>query len=178
MRNVTFVITLAALAALLSTGAVEKRETAADLDADGRQETVFISKNSASKSASVVVMRGKKKVWEGVRLNPWKVAVPDVDGDGKHEVAVGVYKKSRFDPVMAKRLFIYKFEANKLLPKWLGSRLGRRFTDFRFTDLNKDGKDELIANEYDDKWRYESTYRWNGFGFDFIKDKKVGKKSK
>jgi hypothetical protein len=175
MRLCRFVITIYCACSLLPAGIAAPAGVRADLDGDGKAETVSIRPRSGGQSAAVVVSRGGKRLFEGVRLSPWKAIAPDVDGDGKHEVAVGVYKKSRFDPVMAKRLFIYKFEGGKLLPKWLGSRLSRRFTDFRFADIDKDGRDELVAQEYDLKGSYESLYRWNGFGFDFMKDRKTGR---
>lgn len=93
-------------------------------------------------------------------LNPWKVQVADADGDGKEDVAVGVYKKARFHPVMANRLFIYGWDGKGLYPKWLGSRLARPFTDFVFLnhklvaiEVTRDGMNEL------------AVYHWDGFGF-------------
>jgi len=89
-------------------------------------------------------------------LHPWKVQVADADGDGREDIAVGVYKKARFHPVMAKRLFIYGWDGKGLYPKWLA----RPFTDFVFLDrklvaieVTRDGMNEL------------AVYRWDGFGF-------------
>ena len=93
-------------------------------------------------------------------LNPWKVQAADADGDGKEDVAVGVYKKARFHPVMANRLFIYGWDGKGLYPKWLGSRLSRPFIDFVFLnrklvaiEVTRDGMNEL------------AVYHWDGFGF-------------
>ena len=103
-----------------------------------------------------------REICQGVpkSLNPWKVQVADADGDGKEDVAVGVYKKARFHPVMANRLFIYGWDGKGLYPKWLGSRLSRPFTDFLFLDRKlvaiektRDGMNEL------------AVYHWDGFGF-------------
>jgi hypothetical protein len=98
---------------------------------------------------------------------PWKVQAADVDGDGVCEISIGVYKTSRFHPVMAKRPFIYNWDGSDISPKWLGSRLSRPFSDYIFTDIDKDGADELIAAEYDRAGNMVITsYDWNGFGFD------------
>lgn len=101
------------------------------------------------------------EIWRGLgSLNPWKVLIADADGDGLEEIAVGVYKKSRFHPIMAKRLFVYSWDGEGLQPKWLGSRLSRPFTDFAFMD----GK--LVAiEETRDQAMELAVYEWNGFGF-------------
>lgn len=100
-------------------------------------------------------------------FGPWKVQAADVDGDGIHEISIGVYKTSRFHPVMAKRPFIYNWDGSGISPKWLGSRLSRPFSDYIFADIDKDGADELIASEYDrDGSMVITSYDWNGFGFD------------
>jgi len=101
---------------------------------------------------------GLQQIWTGLeRLNPWKVQAADVDGDGKVEIGIGVYKKARFHPVMAKRPFIYGWDGKTLYPKWLGSRLSRPFTDFVLGISAKQGrswslsKKERMASM---SWRY------------------------
>lgn len=53
-------------------------------------------------------------------LNVWKLEIGDIDGDGVDEIALGVYTESPLHPVEAKRPFIYKFNGDKLIPKWRG----------------------------------------------------------
>lgn len=103
------------------------------------------------------------------KLNPWKVQVCDVDGDGKNEVSLGVYTVAKYHPVYAKRPFLYYFHNNKLYPKWLGSRLSRPFDDYVFCDLDGDGLDELISVESTRDGKKElNAYKWTGFGFESI----------
>ena len=103
------------------------------------------------------------------KVNPWKVQVCDVDGDGKPEVSLGVYTVAKYHPVYAKRPFLYEFSNHRLYPKWLGSRLSQPFDDYVFSDLDGDRMDELIALEttQDDKKELDA-YKWTGFGFESI----------
>ena len=109
---------------------------------------------------------GLQQIWTGLeRLNPWKVQAADVDGDGKVEIGIGVYKKARFHPVMAKRPFIYGWDGKQLYPKWLGSRLSRPFTDFVLADFGKAGTKLVAIEETKDGENELAVYRWSGFGF-------------
>lgn len=99
------------------------------------------------------------------RLKPWKVVLGDIDGDGIDEVSIGVYKKTPFHQVMAKRPFIYSYENNSLQPKWKGSRLSKPFTDYDFCDIDGDGIDEIVSIEIlEDNNKVINTYKWEGFG--------------
>lgn len=103
------------------------------------------------------------------KVNPWKVQVCDVDGDGKPEVSLGVYTLAKYNPVYAKRPFLYEFSNHRLYPKWLGSRLSHPFDDYVFSDLDGDRMDELIALETMQDGKKElNAYKWTGFGFESI----------
>ncbi|MBU5436570.1 hypothetical protein KQI42_01040 [Tissierella sp. MSJ-40] len=100
-------------------------------------------------------------------FKPWKISIGDIDGDGKDEISIGVYKKSPLHQVMTKRPFIYSFEDGKLEPKWRGSRLSRPFTNYIFSDIDKDGMDEIVSIEIlEDNRKIINTYKWKGFGFE------------
>ena len=149
----------------------------ADLDNDGTVETVAITcrrrVDSRPLGGEIVVLQtesGKPRVaWRQPKLNPWKVRIADVDGDGEREIVAGVWKKSPKDQVMAKRVFVYSWNGERMLPKWLGSRLSRRFDDFTMADVNDDGWDELVALETAPGGKHRvSVYRWRCFGFDWL----------
>jgi len=93
---------------------------------------------------------GKREVFrkDMSDLNPWKLMVGDVDGDGLDEISIGVYKESPLHPVMAKRPFFYNFNGEDLVPKWRGSRLSRPFEDYILFDLDKDRIMEVVSVEY------------------------------
>jgi hypothetical protein len=102
-------------------------------------------------------------------MKPWKIQTCDVDGDGKKEISIGMYKTTPFHPILAKRPFLYQWENNDIAPKWLGSRLSKPFEDYIFMDLNHDGKDELVAIEILKSGRKViSAYAWKGFGFEIV----------
>ena len=146
----------------------------ADLDNDHVTETVTITcrttRDGHPIGGNIVVSQaGRGPVWRQSKLNPWKLEIGDVDGDGLREVIVGVWKKSPKDPVMAKRVFVYSWNGKRLMPKWLGSRLSRRFDDFAVADVNDDHWDELIALEIAPGGRHRiAVYRWLSFGFEWL----------
>jgi len=172
-RLLSLIILLCAFAA-----AVNAADTvAADLDRDGTVDYVAITCKKIvgghPLGGDIVVShktpRGQEAVWRQPGLNPWKVALADVDGDGRKEVIAGVWKKSRYDPVFARRVFVYSWNGKRLLPKWLGSRLNRRFTDFVLCPLDNDGKTELVALEEAPRGgKYVTAYRWESFGFGWV----------
>lgn len=100
-------------------------------------------------------------------MNPWKVQVCDVEGDGEKEISIAMYKTTVFNAVMAKRPYIYSWLDGSIAPKWRGSRLSRPFDDYIFSDIDRDGADELIAIEMLKGGRMAvNSYKWKGFGFE------------
>ncbi len=116
---------------------------------------------------------GKREVFrkDMSDLNPWKLMVGDVDGDGLDEISIGVYKESPLHPVMAKRPFFYNFNGEDLVPKWRGSRLSRPFEDYILFDLDKDRIMEVVSVEYlEDGTQVLNSYKWREFGFEGYKE--------
>lgn len=100
---------------------------------------------------------------------PMKVQLGDVNGDGINEVAVCVYKTTKFHPVMAKRPFFFDLVEGQLIPVWLGSRLSRPFDDYILYDIDADAIDEIISIEQlENGGRVLAIYNWKGFGFEML----------
>ncbi len=100
-------------------------------------------------------------------MNPWKIQISDVDGDGNKEISITMFKETRFHPVMANRPYIYDWVDNSIFPKWRGSRLSKPFDDYIFQDIDGDGADELISIEIlQNGNKIINSYKWKGFGFE------------
>lgn len=102
-------------------------------------------------------------------IKPMKVQLGDVNGDGVNEVAICVYKTTKFHPVMAKRPFFFDLKDGNLIPVWLGSRLSRPFDDYILYDIDDDAIDEIISFEQlENGGRVIAVYNWKGFGFEML----------
>jgi hypothetical protein len=121
----------------------------------------------------------EKKGWRWQRIfldldrgaNPGTIKLAELDGDTLPEVAVGVFKGTRFDPLWKERLFLFDWKDNDtLFPKWLGSRLGLDLVVFAFA-RGPEGLDRLLTVEAAGKERLVlRQYHWNGFGFTHDRD--------
>jgi hypothetical protein len=168
MRIKFFILLIFLLGVAISVSAESSSNTiSTDLENDGIQEKIVFNKQQ---NPALKIFRGKKLLWQGIssRWNPWKMLISDVDGDGKKEIILGIYKSTKFFPKPHNCLFIYQWNNQKLLPKWLGSSLGRTFTDFIFGDLDNSPGDELVSLEktLDGKFGL-AVYHWDSFGFTF-----------
>ncbi len=96
---------------------------------------------------------------------PWPVyqmCTGDVDGDGSEDVMVGVVKTTRFDPTVARRLFIFKNYKGRIRALWMGSRLGGILEDFRFSH------GQVITLQSTTDGRYAVVeHIWRKFGLGF-----------
>ncbi|TZE81031.1 hypothetical protein [Calorimonas adulescens] len=114
-----------------------------------------------------------KEVYMPDRM-PWKIDSGDVDGDGKTDILVLMYKKTLFDPVLDNRPFVYTFDGH-LYAKWLGSRLSHPILDAHFKDVDGDSVDELVSLEYGrDGKKIRGIYEWDSFGFVMKNVKEMG----
>jgi hypothetical protein len=157
--------------ALFSTDEVVMDITFSDLDGDSKEEALAIIGRSHKKYGKrlLILSLEDEKIWKDIditELNPWRIEAGDIDGDGKNEVLVGVYKRTRFDPERKNRLFVYDWYQDDLFPKWLGSSLSLPFYDFALGDVDGEGKDELVSLEWlKDGGSRVMIYKWSGFGF-------------
>jgi hypothetical protein len=75
-------------------------------------------------------------------------------------------KETKFFPFPHNCLFIYAWDGERLVPRWLGSSLSRPFSDFTLADVDGDRIDEVLAVESaPDGGSRIAVYSWAGFGF-------------
>lgn len=111
--------------------------------------------------------KGNEFVIDVEGLKPWKVDFCNVDG-GEMELALGVYKKTPFDPKFDRRCFLYNidFKNRKLKPKLRISRLYNPIVDFNLCDIDGDSYDEIISIEKNIDGNYLfGVYDWTNFAF-------------
>ena len=147
-------------------GAAPARQVVeSDLNGDGQVERIVLEPEQAQ---TLTVWRGERRLWSGVTRawKPWKLTTGDADGDGNREIAVGLFKGTRYFPKPHNCLFLYSLKGDTVKKMWLGSSLSKPFTDFTFANLDRDKADELVALERlaDGRW-CAMVYSWNGFGF-------------
>ena len=159
---------------LLSSEEVVVDMTVSGLDGDSRTVVLAIIGRPYERYGERLLILSSedgetRKIWKDMdmaKLKPWKVESGDVDGDGAQDILVGVYKKTRFDPKMNNRLFVYDWDEDGLFPKWLGSSLSLPFYDFAVGQIDGEDGDELVSLE---RLKGGSSrimiYKWSGFGF-------------
>jgi hypothetical protein len=98
----------------------------------------------------------------------FKLDTGDVNNDCSTDILVGVIKKTKFDSICRKRLFIFKLLEGYIRPLWLGSRVSQPLEDFRFCNGKSSGVIRTIELERDGLFLV-AEYRWQSFGLAFIR---------
>jgi hypothetical protein len=92
----------------------------------------------------------------------------DVNNDHATDMLVGVIKKTRFDSICRKRIFIFKLVDGNIRPLWLGSRVSQPLEDFRFYNCKPYSIIRTMELERDNTFLI-AEYHWQGFGLAFIR---------
>ena len=102
------------------------------------------------------------------KLNPWKIATADIDGNGDIEILIAVKKSTHYDTEQKNRMFIFNFNGEVLYKKWTGSEISGRWRDFYTMDLLPVlGSELFFLEEINEKERV-NIYYWFEFGFYLI----------
>ena len=108
-----------------------------------------------------------RDVWE-LRHPVYRFCTGDIDGDSVVDAIVGVEKTTRFDPVVRRRVFMFRNVGGKIRPLWLGSRLGHAVVDFNVLKVNGETRLRSVEEEADGKFLV-AEYCWGSFGVKFIR---------
>jgi|SRR5690349_3891098 len=103
-----------------------------------------------------------------LRYPVYKLLKGDVNNDGEQDLAVGVIKSTRRDPIARKRLFLFRVKNRSIIPLWLGSSLSQPLEDFSVRSV--DSVTVIRSIEVEKSKRYLiAEYEWFGFGLSFRK---------
>ena len=155
-------------------------------------ETADLDKNGLGEQYNLVngrlkITQDNKIIWQSP-TNWWvdDFVLADATNDDTLDINLSVWKKGNFGPdkpfwvkendqSIKNHLFIFDLIQAKAKAAWQSSNLEAPNCEFNFTDIDNDGKNELIVTEgvYTDNHRcqdkYKAVWRWNGWGFSNIR---------
>ena len=76
----------------------------------------------AEKRLQIIWEDGDTVTWS-LPYDIYQLRIEDFTQNGNDEILVGVVKKTKFDPNMNKRLFIFKIFEKEIRPLWMGSKV-------------------------------------------------------
>lgn len=88
----------------------------------------------------------------------------DIDGDGRLDLLLLVWKTTRYDRQLAWRPFVYTLRDGRWVPKWLGSRVGRPLVEAALVHTPH-GVRMLTIEHFGEAETVLTLYHWRGFGF-------------
>jgi hypothetical protein len=145
------------------------RTDSRELEIESNDETVSVSLTGNGKINYLEcrVNDTLTSTWP-LRYPVYKFLKCDVNNDGQEDVAVGVIKPTRNDPVPGKRLFLFQVKNRSVIPLWLGSSLSQPLEDFAAHTV--DSTVVIRSIEIEKSKRYlVAEYEWFGFGLSFRK---------
>ena len=124
---------------------------------------------------SIFDIRSEMICNDSVTVSTWRLNYPvyrfdcaDITGDGLPEIAVGVVKSTRYDPMVRKRLFLFKlYDTCYIRPLWLGSRVSFPLVDFRLMETKNGQRIRTIEQETENQY-VVAEYCCKTFGLEWI----------
>ena len=150
-----------------------------DLDSDGVEE------NYSLQDGRVTVTTDERVIWQTPEA--WWVDdffLSDSNNDGNSDLSLLVWKSGSFGPQkpfwitsedksIKNHLFVFKLKNGIFKPEWQSSNLDRPLLAADITDLDDDGKQELVAVEgsyRDPSVQQVTIWRWKGWGFYMVSE--------
>lgn len=180
LRPRALFVALSVLAAACAEGLGPSRSapvwsTGADLDGDGAAEAVWLYANPG-RTRGFLYVAGRGEQWVSGLYPLWKAAAGDLDGDGRSELVIGAWSRTRrhVEPEPHRTAWVLGWDGRALRELWRGSALGRPVRDLDVLDLDGDGRAELLARESGAGRCHLTAYRWTGFGFTGLASRALG----
>lgn len=149
----------------------------ADLDKDTKQEE-YVLENGLLK-----IVQGNKIVWESP--SEWWIddfVLADSNNDGITDANLFVWKSGDYgsskpfwvkenDMSIKNHFFVFDFVNGTMKPIWQSSNLDTPNCEFKVTDVDSDGKNDLVVIEGDYSQKpictgnYVAVWKWNDWGF-------------
>jgi len=149
------------------------KEEKADIDGDGDIEKAFIKNDRA------YIEKDRKIIWQSdIKFKAENIVLADIDNDKKTDILISLWKIGKYGSDLpfwleknindwGNHFFIYKWQENKIKLFWGSSTLDAPIKEMTISDVNNDGKNELITlegnynnanNHYAD---YLTIWHWN-----------------
>ena len=130
---------------------------------------------------SIFDIRSQVTYNDSVTVSTWRLNYPvyqfdcaDITGDRLPEIAVGVIKPTRFDPIVRKRLFLFKlYDSCYVRPLWLGSKVSFSLVDFKLMNTKNGQRIRTIEQESENQF-VVAEYCYKTFGLEWIRYIKRG----
>jgi hypothetical protein len=115
-------------------------------------------------------LENKKNIISEWKLNytVYHFECAEMNDDGVEDILVGVIKKTRFDSISRKRIFIFKLVDGYIRPLWLGSKVSCPLEDFKVIHLTPVNYIRTIEVEKNGNFLL-AEYKWKGFGITFVR---------
>jgi hypothetical protein len=147
---------------LLCTNCIQRVSVNSEVDSP-----IYLESLNDSLHKIVLVQQSDTNKWE-LPYPVFQFVTGDIDGDGTEDIMVGVVKPTRFHPIKAKRLFVFKNFDGYVRPMWLGSMMSQPLIDF-WLIKNELGFFNIITFEREKSGKMlVAEYRWDGFGLKFL----------
>lgn len=158
-------------------GGIISKQELADLDNDS------VPENYNLENGRLTIMENEKMIWQSP--SDWWIddfILADSNNDGIEDINLSLWKSGNFgtskpfwvkknDMSVKNHFFVLDFLNGAIKQVWGSSNLGEPNCEFKITDVDNDGKNDLVVIEGDYSQKpncegnYVAVWKWNDWGF-------------